>query len=69
MSIMIIGEPDYTGVTHSAVTRLSDNQVCADDEALAGQTLHLCVGTRVDLSTTYDKSGSAGETQASEKTL
>ena len=39
---MITGEPDYTGVTHSTVTKLGDNQVRVGDEALAGPTLRLC---------------------------
>ena len=68
-SVMITGEPDYTGVTHSTVTQLGDNQVRVGDEALAGQTLRLCANTCVDLSATYDKNGSVGEAQVSEKTL
>ena len=68
-SVMITGEPDYTGVTHSTVTQLGDNQVRVGDEALAGQTLRLCADTCVDLSATYDKNGSVGEAQVSEKTL
>ena len=68
-SVMITGEPDYTGVTHSTVTQLGDNQVRVGDEALAGQTLRLCADTCVDLSATYDKNGSIGEAQVSEKTL
>ena len=68
-SVMITGEPDYTGVTHSPVTQLGDNQVRVGDEALAGQTLRLCADTCVDLSATYDKNGSVGEAQVSEKTL
>ena len=66
---MITGEPDYTGVTHSTVTQLGDNQVRVGDEALAGQTLRLCADTCVDLSATYDKNGSVGEAQVSERTL
>ena len=68
-SVMITGEPDYTGVTHSTVSQLGDNQVRVGDEALAGQTLRLCADTCVDLSATYDKNGSVGEAQVSEKTL
>ena len=68
-SVMITGEPDYTGVTHSTVTQLGDNQVRVGDEALAGQTLRLCADTCVDLSATYDKNGSVGEAQVSERTL
>ena len=68
-SVMITGEPDYTGVTHSTVTQLGDNQVRVGDEALAGQTLRLCAESCVDLSATYDKNGSIGEAQVSEKTL
>ena len=68
-SVMITGEPDYTGVTHSTVTQLGDSQVRVGDEALAGQTLRLCADTCVDLSATYDKNGSVGEAQVSEKTL
>lgn len=68
-SVMITGEPDYTGVTHSTVTQLGDGQVRVGDEALAGQTLRLCADTCVDLSATYDKNGSIGEAQVSEKTL
>ena len=68
-SVMITGEPDYTGVTHSTVTQLGDNQVRVGDEALAGQTLRLCADTCVDLSATYDKNASVGEAQVSEKTL
>ena len=68
-SVMITGEPDYTGVTHSTVTQLGDGQVRVGDEALAGQTLRLCADTCVDLSATYDKNGSVGEAQVSEKTL
>ena len=68
-SVMITGEPDYTGVTHSAVTQLGDNQVRVGDEALAGQTLRLCADTCVDLSAVYDKNGSTGSAQVSEKTL
>ena len=68
-SVMITGEPDYTGVTHSTVTQLGDNQVRVGDEALAGQTLRLCADTCVDLSATYDKNGSIGQAQVSEKTL
>ena len=68
-SVMITGEPDYTGVTHSTVTQLGDNQVRVGDEALAGQTLRLCADTCVDLSAVYDKNGSAGSAQVSEKTL
>ena len=68
-SVMITGEPDYTGVTHSTVTQLGDNQVRVGDEALAGQTLRLCAESCVDLSATYDKNGSVGEAQVSEKTL
>ena len=68
-SVMITGEPDYTGVTHSTVTQMGDGQVRVGDEALAGQTLRLCADTCVDLSATYDKNGSVGEAQVSEKTL
>ena len=68
-SVMITGEPDYTGVTHSTVTQLGDSQVRVGDEALAGQTLRLCAESCVDLSATYDKNGSVGEAQVSEKTL
>lgn len=68
-SVMITGEPDYTGVAHSAVTQLGDNQVRVGDEALAGQTLRLCADTCVDLSAIYDKNGSNGQAQVSEKTL
>ena len=68
-SVMITGEPDYTGVTHSTVTQLGDNQVRVGDEALAGQTLRLCAESCVDLSATYDRNGSVGEAQVSEKTL
>ena len=68
-SVMITGEPDYAGVTHSTVTQLGDGQVRVGDEALAGQTLRLCADTCVDLSATYDKNGSVGEAQVSEKTL
>ena len=68
-SVMITGEPDYTGVTHSTVTQLGDNQVRIGDEALAGQTLRLCAESCVDLSATYDRNGSVGEAQVSEKTL
>ena len=68
-SVMITGEPDYTGVTHSTVTQLGDNQVRVGDEALAGQTLRLCADTCVELSATYDKNASVGEAQVSEKTL
>ena len=68
-SVMITGEPDYTGVTHSTVTQLGDGQVRVGDEALAGQTLRLCAESCVDLSATYDKNGSVGEAQVSEKTL
>ena len=68
-SVMITGEPDYTGVTHSTVTQLGDNQVRVGDEALAGQTLRLCAESCVDLSAVYDKNGSVGEAQVSEKTL
>ena len=68
-SVMITGEPDYTGVTHSTVTQLGDSQVRVGDEALAGQTLRLCAESCVDLSATYDKNGSIGEAQVSEKTL
>ena len=68
-SVMITGEPDYTGVTHSTVSQLGDNQVRVGDEALAGQTLRLCAESCVDLSATYDKNGSVGEAQVSEKTL
>ena len=62
---MISGEPDYTGVAHSTVTQLGDNQVRVGDEALAGQTLRLCAATCVDLSATYDKNSSVGEAQVS----
>ena len=68
-SVMITGEPDYTGVTHSTVKQMGDGQVRVGDEALAGQTLRLCADTCVDLSATYDKNGSVGEAQVSEKTL
>ena len=68
-SVMITGEPDYTGVTHSTVTQMGDGQVRVGDEALAGQTLRLCAESCVDLSATYDKNGSVGEAQVSEKTL
>lgn len=68
-SVMITGEPDYTGVTHSTVSQLGDNQVRVGDEALAGQTLRLCAESCVDLSATYDRNGSVGEAQVSEKTL
>ena len=68
-SVMITGEPDYAGVTHSTVTQLGDGQVRVGDEALAGQTLRLCAESCVDLSATYDKNGSVGEAQVSEKTL
>ena len=68
-SVMITGEPDYTGVTHSTVTQMGDGQVRVGDEALAGQTLRLCADTCVDLSATYDKNGNFGEAQVSEKTL
>ena len=68
-SVMITGEPDYTGVTHSTVTQLGDGQVRVGDEALAGQTLRLCADTCVDLSAVYDKNSSAGSAQVSEKTL
>lgn len=68
-SVMITGEPDYTGVTHSTVKQMGDGQVRVGDEALAGQTLRLCAESCVDLSATYDKNGSVGEAQVSEKTL
>ena len=68
-SVMITGEPDYTGVTHSTVKQMGDGQVRVGDEALAGQTLRLCAESCVDLSATYDKNGSIGEAQVSEKTL
>ena len=68
-SVIISGEPDYTGVTHSTVTQMGDGQVRVGDEALAGQTLRLCAESCVDLSATYDKNGSVGEAQVSEKTL
>ena len=68
-SVMITGEPDYTGVTHSTVTQLGDGQVRVGDEALAGQTLRLCAESCVDLSAVYDKNGSVGQAQVSEKTL
>ena len=68
-SVMITGEPDYAGVTHSTVTQLGDGQVRVGDEALAGQTLRLCAESCVDLSATYDRNGSVGEAQVSEKTL
>ena len=68
-SVMITGEPDYTGVTHSTVAQMGDGQVRVGDEALAGQTLRLCAESCVDLSATYDRNGSVGEAQVSEKTL
>ena len=68
-SVMITGEPDYTGVTHSTVKQMGDGQVRVGDEALAGQTLRLCAESCVDLSATYDRNGSVGEAQVSEKTL
>ena len=68
-SVVITGEPDYTGVTHSTVKQMGDGQVRVGDEALAGQTLRLCAESCVDLSATYDKNGSVGEAQVSEKTL
>ena len=68
-SVMITGEPDYAGVTHSTVTQMGDGQVRVGDEALAGQTLRLCAESCVDLSAVYDKNGSVGEAQVSEKTL
>ena len=68
-SVMITGEPDYTGVTHSTVKQMGDGQVRVGDEALAGQTLRLCAESCVDLSAVYDKNGSAGSAQVSEKTL
>ena len=68
-SVMITGEPDYTGVTHSTVKQMGDDQVRVGDEALAGQTLRLCAESCVDLSAVYDKNGSTGSAQVSEKTL
>ena len=68
-SVMITGEPDYTGVTHSTVKQMGDGQVRVGDEALAGQTLRLCAESCVDLSAVYDKNGSTGSAQVSEKTL
>jgi len=69
LPVMITGEPDYTGVTHSTVTQMGDDEVRVGDKALAGQMLRLCADTCTDLSAAYDKDLSAGDTRVSEKTL
>ena len=63
LPVMITGEPDYTGVTHSTVTQMGDDEVRVGDKALAGQMLRLCADTCTDLSAAYDKDLSAGDTR------
>ena len=69
LPVMITGEPNYTGVTHSTVTQMGDDEVRVGDKALAGQMLRLCADTCTDLSAAYDKDLSDGDTRVSEKTL
>ena len=69
LPVMITGEPDYTGVTHSTALRWAMMRWRVGDKALAGQMLRLCADTCTDLSAAYDKDLSAGDTRVSEKTL